>query len=132
VASYCSHFRNTTNRVNERVVGTKGESGLGGDYRLYAGDGWRFEGKDINPYVQEHVDCLNSLRGKGKHWNEGRQVAESCMAAVLGRMSAYTGRQIKWDWAVKESKLKLGPENLRAFGPFEPPPVAIPGKTKLI
>jgi len=54
------------------------------------------------------------------------------MAAVLGRMSNYTGRQIKWDWAVKESKLRLGPENMLAFGPYDPPPVAIPGKTKLI
>ncbi|MFO8015083.1 MAG: Gfo/Idh/MocA family oxidoreductase [Phycisphaerae bacterium] len=132
VASYCSHFKNTTGRVSERVVGTKGESRLGGDYRLWDGNGWRFDGDDRNPYVQEHVDLFNSITGKGEHWNEGRQVAESCMAAVLGRMSNYTGRQIKWDWAVKESKLKLGPEGMHAFGPYEPPPVAIPGKTKLI
>ncbi len=132
VASYCSHFKNTTRRVNERVVGTKGESGLGGDYRLYDGKGWRFKGDDRNPYVQEHVDLLNAITGKGEHWNEGRQVAESCMAAVLGRMSCYTGRQIKWDWAVKKSKLRLGPEDIHAFGPYDPPPVAVPGETKLI
>jgi len=71
VASYCSQFHNTTNRVNERVVGTKGDSGLGGGYDLYDGEGWRFEGKDRNPYVQEHVDLLNSITGKGEHFNEG-------------------------------------------------------------
>jgi len=132
VASYCSQFHNTTHRVSERVVGTKGESGLSGGYRLYDGKGWGFQGGDRNPYVQEHVDLLGSITGKGKHYNEGRQVAESCMTAVLGRMSVYTGRQIKWDWAVKESKLKLGPEDKHAFGPYEPPPVAVPGRTKLI
>jgi len=132
VASYCSHFKNTTHRVAERVVGTKGESGLSGDLNLRAGGGWKFDGKDLNPYVQEHVDLLNAITGKGEHWNEGRQVAESCMTAVLGRMSVYTGRQIKWDWAVQKSKLKLGPENMHAFGPYEPPPVAMPGKTELI
>jgi predicted dehydrogenase len=132
VASYCSHFPNTTHRVSEKVVGTKGESDLGGGYRLYEGDGWGFKGDDLNPYVQEHVDCLNSILGKEDRWNEGRQVAESTFAAVLGRMSAYTGRQIKWDWATTQSKLKLGPENMNAFGPFEPPPVAVPGQTKLI
>jgi len=130
VASYCSHFPKTTNRVGERVVGTKGASGLSNT--IDSENPWRFNGKDLNPKVQEHIDCQRSLLGQGKHWNEGRQVAESSMTAVLGRMSTYTGRQIKWDWAVTQSKLKLGPENMHAFGPFEPPPVAVPGKTELV
>ena len=130
VASYCSHFPNTTHRVGERVVGTKGRSGLDG--AIDGAAAWKYSGEVLNPYVQEHVDCLNSILGKGERWNEGRQVADSTMAAVLGRMSTYTGRQIKWDWAVTQSKLKLGPGNLNAFGPFEPPPVAIPGKTELV
>jgi len=131
VASYCSQFRGTSHRVSERVVGTKGASGLGGS--IDGENAWKFEGKDINPYVQEHIDCLCSLTGKGDYWNEGQQVAESCMSAVLGRMCTYTGREIKWDWAVKASKLKLGPANMNvSFGPYTPPPVAVPGKTKLI
>jgi len=130
VASYCSHFRGTTTRVGERVVGTRGTSALNNS--IEGKNPWKFQGKEINPQVQEHVDCLKSILGKGQHYNEGRQVAESSMAAVLGRMSTYTGRQIKWDWAVTQSKLKLGPGNLDAFGPYEPPPVAVPGKTQLI
>ncbi|HUU91466.1 MAG TPA: Gfo/Idh/MocA family oxidoreductase [Phycisphaerae bacterium] len=131
VASYCSHIPGGSHRVSERVVGTKGSSGLGGS--IEGENAWKSESKQINPYVQEHIDCLGSITGKGEHWNEGHQVADSTMAAVLGRMCTYTGREIKWDWAVKASKLKLGPENMNtAFGPFTPPPPAVPGKTKLI
>ena len=61
-----------------------------------------------------------------------RQVAESSMTAVLGRMAACTGREISWKWATESSKMKLGPENTHAFGPYQPPPVAVPGRTKLI
>ena len=63
--------------------------------------------------------------------NEGRQVAESSMTAILGRMSAYTGRALKWDWAMNSSKLDLSPPAL-AFGDLPERPVATPGVTKLI
>jgi hypothetical protein len=46
-------------------------------------------------------------------------------------MCTYTGREIKWDWATKVSKLKLGPEKLE-FGPYKADPVAMPGQTELI
>jgi len=130
VASYCSHFQKSTTRVGEQVVGTKGTSNLSNS--IGGAKTWRYKGKDLNPKVQEHIDCLNSITGKGDHWNQARQVAESSMTAVLGRMSCYTGRQIKWDWATTQSKLKLGPADRHAFGPYEPPPVAVPGQTELI
>jgi predicted dehydrogenase len=131
VASYCSHFRGASGRVGENVVGTKGSSALAGG--IEGADPWRYSGPGANAMVQEHVDCLNSLLGKGEYWNEGRQVAESSMAAVLGRMSAYTGAQISWDWAMT-SKLRLGKEgwDWHSFGDFTPPPVAVPGVTKLV
>ena len=83
-----------------------------------------------NPYYQEHADLINSIR-QGKPINEGRQVAESTLCAVIGRMSAYTGRAMKWDWVMKKSKLDLSPPKYE-FGDLPERPVAIPGKTKLI
>ena len=62
---------------------------------------------------------------------EARNIAESTMCAVIGRMSAYTGRALKWDWAMKASKLDLRPEKYE-FGDLPLRPVAIPGKTQLI
>jgi hypothetical protein len=83
-----------------------------------------------DPYTQEHVDLVRSIRG-GPTINEGRQVAESTMCAIMGRMSAYTGRAISWDWAMGASKLDLTPKNM-VFGPNPIDPPAVPGTTPLI
>ncbi len=45
----------------------------------------------------------------GKTINEGRRIAESTLTAIMGRMSAYTGRELSWDWAMNASKLDLTP-----------------------
>ena len=49
----------------------------------------------------------------------------------MGRMSAYTGKEVSWEQA-KESKLDLWPKQELAFGPFPTPPVAMPGKDPLV
>ena len=80
--------------------------------------------------MQEHKDLIQSIKA-GEPLNEGRQVAESTMTAIMGRMSAYTGQEVTWDFAMNESKLDLMPAKLE-FGDLEVPEVAIPGKTQLI
>jgi hypothetical protein len=80
--------------------------------------------------VTQFENLIKSIR-EGKPINECRRIAEATMTLILGRMSAYTGRALNWDWAMKASKLDLSPQKLE-FGdlPVEPP--AVPGKTKLI
>jgi hypothetical protein len=56
----------------------------------------------------------------------------STATAILGRMAAYTGNEIKYSWMMNASKLDLMPRTLE-FGPAYPvAPVAGPGTTKLI
>ncbi|MDD8026134.1 MAG: gfo/Idh/MocA family oxidoreductase, partial [Acidobacteriota bacterium] len=86
--------------------------------------------QEPNPYVQEHADLIAGIRA-GKPLNEGRQVAESTLCAIMGRMSAYTGRAISWDWAMNASQLDLTPKTM-AFGPNPVDPPAVPGKTPLV
>jgi len=52
------------------------------------------------------------------------------MTVIMGRMSAYTGRAMKWDWAIK-SRLDLSPDKYE-LGKLPVRPVSMPGKTKLI
>jgi predicted dehydrogenase len=128
VASYCRQTKGAAERVEERIVGTKGVAfGYG---EIKGEKPWKFEGEEINPYVQEHTDLVASIRS-GKPLNEGRQIAESTMCAVIGRMSAYTGRAISWDWAMNSSKLDLSPAKYE-FGPNPVDPVAVPGTTPLV
>jgi predicted dehydrogenase len=119
-------------RISEHFVGTTGTSytDIGGVGRIEGSKPYEYKGENPNPYVQEHKDLIKSIRD-GKPLNEAKGLAESTMTAILGRMSAYTGREIKWDWAMNASKLDLSPAKYE-WGPMPVDPVAVPGTTKLV
>jgi predicted dehydrogenase len=131
VSSMCRQTKGCAERVEERIVGTEGVAHCTGNTGEIRGKKpWKFEGKEVDPYVQEHADLVASIQN-GKVLNEGRQIAESTMCAIIGRMSAYTGRAISWEWAMNSSKLDLSPAKYE-FGPNPVDAVAIPGITQLI
>ena len=127
-ASYARQIEGCASRVAERIVGTKGvaepSSGI-----ITGANPFQMR-KSPNPYVQEHTDLINAIR-TGKPLNEGKRVAESTMTAICGRMSAYTGRQVEYDWALNESQECLSPEKFE-LGDLPVAPVAMPGTTQLI
>ena len=125
--SMCRQTDNCANNVSERVIGTKGSSNCCG--LIQGASAWKFEGDVPGPYVQEHTDLITSIR-EGKPLNEARQIAESSLTAIMGRMSAYTGQEVTWEQAMN-SQENLMPEKLE-FGPFPVAPVAVPGKTQFI
>jgi len=129
VQSLCRQNSETYSRVAEHVVGTKGVS----DCRSFIRGGSKFRYKadnDVDPYVQEHIDLIASIQN-GEPINEARSLAESTMAAVIGRMSAYSGKEVLWDWAMNESTLDLAPKTYE-FGPLPAVEVAVPGVTPLV
>ena len=131
VLSMCRQIEGCSNSVSERIIGTRGQAYTdGSNGRIDGEKAYKHEGKSPSPYVQEHADLIESIR-QGKPLNEGKRVAESTMTAIMGRMSAYTGRALKWDWAMEASKLDLTPPSY-AFGELPAMPVAVPGKTPLI
>ena len=126
--SLCRQTQGAAERVEERIVGTKGVALSSG--QITGETPWQFTADEPSPYVQEHIDLIASIR-RGTPLNEGRQIAESTMSAIMGRMSAYTGRALSWNWAMEASKLDLSPAKYE-FGPNPVDPVAIPGTTPLI
>jgi predicted dehydrogenase len=58
---------------------------------------------DVNPYVQEHVDLLNSILGK-KYYNEGEDCALSTACGVMVRISAYTGQMVTLNDIIKNDQ----------------------------
>ncbi len=129
ILSMCRQIDGCANNVSETLVGTKGQ---------WHSHGYHFTGPtdrrirsqhEVNPYVQEHIDLLESISSH-KPVNELKQVAESTLTAIMGRMSAYTGKEVSWDQALN-SKLDTFPKTL-AWGPMEEPPVPKPGVTELI
>ncbi|HOI44826.1 MAG TPA: Gfo/Idh/MocA family oxidoreductase [Candidatus Aminicenantes bacterium] len=128
VLSMCRQIPGCADRIEEKIVGSKGHAfGYGA---IHGENFWKFEGDEPNPYVQEQADLIAGIRA-GRPLNEGRQVAESTMCAIIGRMSAYTGRAISWDWAMTSSTLDLTPQSY-AFTDLPVAPVAVPGQTPLV
>ncbi|MFG0330186.1 MAG: Gfo/Idh/MocA family protein [Phycisphaerales bacterium] len=129
--SMCRQTEGCATRVEEILTGTRGEMRLRpGAAEATGAHSWRFEGENPNPYVEEHRHLFESLRGEGPRLNEAKQVAESTLTAIMGRMSAYTGQEVTWDQAL-HSDLELAP-NAYAFGDLPTPEVAVPGKTPLV
>jgi myo-inositol 2-dehydrogenase/D-chiro-inositol 1-dehydrogenase len=126
--SMCRQVDGCANRVAEDLQGTLGRAetqSSAESYRLTGPNAWRFREEQRNPYEQEHVDLIASIRG-GKPYNELKTVTESTMTAIMGRMSAYTGAALTWDEALA-SEESLVPGKL-AFGPFPVPEIPRPGK----
>ncbi|MBI3818253.1 MAG: Gfo/Idh/MocA family oxidoreductase [Planctomycetes bacterium] len=128
--SMCRQTDGCADRVSEAIHGTKGICYTASGFaRIDGKNPWEFKDTNNQPYVQEHVDLIAAIRS-GKHVNEAHTVARSTLCAIMGRMSAYTGKEISWDF-VMNSKLDLAPAKY-TFGDMKSPDVAVPGRTPLI
>ena len=120
-----------TQRNDQRLVGTKGSAYIDFARTLIKGQSPSEHNWDQHdPCLTQHADQIEAIR-QGKRLNEGKRIAETTMTAIMGRMSAYTGRALKWSWAMNASKLDLSPPSYE-FGDLAMRPVAIPGKTPLV
>jgi predicted dehydrogenase len=128
VTSFCRQQSGTDTRVAEHVVGTKGTSNCAGTIKGENSFRFKRPEKAASPYEQEHIDMIASIRA-GKPLNEAEQIAYSTLTAIMGRMSAYTGKEITWEAALK-SEESLMPKELK-MGEIATPAVAMPGKTQL-
>jgi predicted dehydrogenase len=128
VMSMCRQIDGTASNVSEHFIGSAGNSD--GHTFIEGNAPWRVDPQapKPNPYVQEHTDLIASIRA-GRPLNEGRQVAESTLTAIMGREAAYTGQVITWD-ELLNSEMDLTPPAV-SLGPLPVSPVAMPGRTTL-
>ena len=123
MSSHCRQFRQpTAQNVSERIVGTKGVI-----------DSLQLRGarNDVDPYVQEHTDMMNSILGKGPYINEAMAVAESTMTCIMGREAAYSGQKITWDMMMS-SQLDLLPKSFDYNEAVPVPPIPVPGTYQFV
>jgi predicted dehydrogenase len=132
-ASMCRQINGCANNVSERILGTKGavvssprnvsiKDLTGKEMWVYSyppdDTGKPSPGKMLDPYVQEHIDMVAAIRNE-KPFNELENTAISTMTAIMGRVSAYTGKETTWD-EMMNSDMKLGPK-VFAWGPVDIP-----------
>ena len=133
VMSMARQISGCQNDVSEHLVGTKGKANLSDPdtFQLDAPGAKRIRRNRDAPgaYVQEHIDLLEAITSN-KYVNELKQVAESTLTAIMGRMSAYTGKRVTWEDALN-SKLDTFPQHL-VWGERPAPTLPKPGTTPLI
>jgi predicted dehydrogenase len=130
VLSMARQIDGCENSVSEALAGTKGMCQVNA-YLIKGENNWRRpQSDDVDPYVQEHSDLIEAIRS-GKQINELRQVAESTLTAIMGRMSAYTGKAVTWEKALN-SKEDLLPSKIDWETGLPTEGVAMPGRTPLI
>ncbi len=110
LASYCGQIKRDWSSVSEAVAGSKGTANPSNSVQPHGGTMWRFKGKAIDPYVQEHIDLITAIQKDGD-LNEAKQVTDSTMTAIMGREAAYSGAGVEWD-TVLNSKFSYAPAQL--------------------
>jgi len=126
--SMCRQINDCENNVSEYIRGTTG-------YTNCKNTIWNIDGTEqftyeyplddsgepmknvkMIPYDQEHIDLITAIR-TGEYVNEAEFTAKSNMTAIMGRISAYTGKMVTWE-EMMSSDLTLGPEILE-MGPVD-------------
>jgi myo-inositol 2-dehydrogenase/D-chiro-inositol 1-dehydrogenase len=122
--SYCRHLPGD-NDVSETIYGNKGISRVSS----YLINRDQVGTDDRDPYVQEHIDLLNSIRA-GRPLNELRTVTDATFTAILGRNAAYACKNLRWDDALASAEDTM-PKNLTLDSAVAATPAPIPGSWRL-
>ncbi|MBX9583772.1 MAG: Gfo/Idh/MocA family oxidoreductase [Gemmataceae bacterium] len=132
LVSHCRQQPGCKNDMSVRVAGRKGRALLAErtDGLVIRGDGgtWSYDGPGNQMYQAEH-DALFAAVRAGKPVNNGGYMARSTLLAIMGRMAAYTGRQVTWEAALNSAE-DLSPPRYGWDVPLPEPPAAVPGRTK--
>lgn len=116
----CSNYR------AQIIFGTKGYTNCQNTIWDYEGNTiWEYEyplGEDgkqirrvaVSPYDQEIINLVTAIRTNNPV-NQTNDLAVSTLTGIMGRESAYTGKDLTWEDMIN-SNLKLGPEEYK-WGP---------------
>lgn len=132
VLSMCRQINGCVNSVSEAITGTRGTCHTNSGAQQYQIRGerpWALPRDQAtgDPYQQEHVVLIESIRN-GRPVNYLKNVTESTLTAIMGRMACYSGRAVTWEQALNSTQ-RLLPEQLSWDMMLPVPPVAMPGRT---
>jgi myo-inositol 2-dehydrogenase / D-chiro-inositol 1-dehydrogenase len=116
-----------SNKVDQIIFGTKGYTNC--QNKIFNNNGeliWEYEyplneeGRStgriaISPYDQEIINLVTAIRTNNPV-NEAQELASSTLTGIMGRESAYTGKEVTWE-DMMTSDLRLGPKEYH-MGPL--------------
>ena len=136
--SQCRHIKGTMSKVDEFIMGTKGNIYFGAANMVdrkgkvvYQYD----RTKENNPYQTEHDELFAAIAKREYKFDDTENGAKSTMTAILGRMATYSGNVLEFEKTLN-SGLSIMPTqfDFNAMPPIVPNadglyPVAVPGVT---
>jgi predicted dehydrogenase len=130
----CRQIDGCDNDTSDHIFGTKGTCRTLPHQEIAAGGKtvWKHvpqKGENNDMYQAEHRELFASIRS-GSPINNGDYMTKSTLMAIMGRMSAYTGKAISWEQALS-SKESLGPVKYE-WASLPTPSVAVPGVTPFV
>ena len=138
VYAFCRTQEKCYNETISIILGTKGRC-YPMQCRIEGETNWRYEGPRCNPYDEEHRALFAAIRS-GNPINNGEYMARSTLVAIMGQMTCYTGKELKWE-QMEQSDFYYPPRPEECTFDMEPPvkpdadgryPVPIPGVTQMI
>ncbi len=135
--AFCRTTTGCYDEYSSIIHGTKGKASIM-SCRIWGETNWRSQANG-DPYQIEHNKLFAAIRS-GNPINCGDYMVRSTMISVMGQISCYTGKEIRWD-QINKSDFYYPPKPEECKDNMEPPvkpgpdgsyPVYIPGKTKLI
>ena len=123
-----------SNLKREIITGTKGFADCNGAiFDLKGNPIWKYpypkDGdtdltwKVKDPYIQEHINLVTAIR-TNKTISDAEAQVNSTLITIMGRISAYTGKDVTWD-EMLNSDLTLGPKTY-LMGPVPNIPETVP------
>lgn len=118
VYAFCRTTPGCYNENSSIMMGSKGIAyPLRG--RITGQTEWKYSGPGGSPYVAEHVAFFKSIR-EGAPLNCGDYMAQSTLVAIMGQLSCYSGRDVRWD-EVTASDFCLAPQPEDCTWDMQPP-----------
>lgn len=131
------HMRNCWSHIAQYADGTRGVASVisktRGSIKLHDSSETLWKGQESgNSYQIEHDRLFHAIRND-QPFNEAVSGANSTMSAILGRMAAYSGRELTWEEALgSDTQLTTDALSWDAPAPLQPQPsgdypIPVPG-----
>ena len=118
--AFCRTTPGCYNEGSSIIMGSKGTAfPLRG--RITGQNEWRFSGPNGSPYVAEHKAMFKSIRA-GTPLNCGDYMTRSTLVAIMGQLSCYSGREVRWD-TVEQSDYCIPPKPEDCTWDMHPPTI---------
>jgi len=130
--SSCRQWSGSSTDVSDFVYGTRGKAGIQSHTIEADGERWRYRGDGPDDMYQNELDSFFAAIRSNEPINNGDYMCESTLMAIMGRMSAYTGKTVTRE-QVLNSQLDLSPAAYQ-WGGVEAAfaEIAVPGVTPFV